>query len=489
MRYQTSIFAALFLMAVAARGAEPPAAKPDKASASMPTAEVDADTQKVLREINSLNAYQRPNLPLKLEDRYAHTPDDVTPHGEAKPDKKHFLLQMEYAGPGRAIPEPDELTSVKIGFLGPIYPTVSVATGGKSHEETLGKRMLKGCELAIAEANARGGYLKRKIPFELVVKNDNGLWGSSGEEIINLSYIDKVWAILGSIDGANTHIAIRVGLKIEIPIMSSADTDPTFIETNIPWVMRCIGDDRQQSYLLADYIYRKLKYQSVGIVRASNRYGLFGIREIRDASRRIQRPIPTEMAYRVGEEDFSVQLSRLEEAKVDAVVHWGDAEDGARFLNQMRARGMKQPFFACDRCASDEFVKIAGPNAEGVICAYPWNPHRQDSKLEAFREAYRRKFHEEAETYAAHAYDGMNMLIWGIQVAGLNRAKIRDVLAYRTKPWPGVTGDIPLSSCLDDAGEVFLAKYEGGRWRYHSRQDLGLPESPKTVQAQTAQAQ
>jgi ABC-type branched-subunit amino acid transport system substrate-binding protein len=488
MRYQTSIFAALFLMAVAARGAEPAAAKPDKASAPVPTAEVDADTQKVLSEINSLNAYQRPNLPLKLEDRYAHTPDDVTPHGEAKPDKKHFLLQMEYTGPGRAIPEPDDITSVKIGFLGPIRPTVSVATGGKSHEETLGKRMLKGCELAIAEANARGGYLKRKIPFELVVKNDNGLWGSSGEEIINLSYVDKVWAILGSIDGANTHIAIRVGLKIEIPMMSSADTDPTFIETNIPWVMRCIGDDRQQSYLLADYVYRKLKYQSVGIVRASNRYGRFGIREIRDASRRIQRPIPTEMAYRVGEEDFSVQLSRLEEAKVDAVVHWGDAEDGARFLNQMRARGMKQPFFACDRCASDEFVKIAGPNAEGVICGYPWNPHRQDAKLEAFREAYRQKFHEEAETYAAHAYDGMNMLIWGIQVAGLNRAKIRDVLAYRTTPWPGVTGDIPLSSCLDDAGEVFLAKYEGGRWQYHSRQDLGLPELPKTVQ-RTAQAQ
>ena len=27
----------------------------------------------------------------------------------------------------------------------------------------------------------------------------------------------------------------------------------------------------------------------------------------------------------------------------------------------------------------------------------------------------------------------MNMLIWAIQVAGLNRAKIRDVLAYRTQ--------------------------------------------------------
>ena len=63
------------------------------------------------------------------------------------------------------------------------------------------------------------------------------------------------------------------------------------------------------------------------------------------------------MAYRVGDEDFSLQLSRLQEAKVDAVVHWGDAVDGARILNQMRAAGMKQPFFACDRCASDEFVE------------------------------------------------------------------------------------------------------------------------------------
>ena len=258
----------------------------------------------MLDEINSLNAYQRPNLPLKLEDRYAHTADEATPHGQDKPDKKHFLLQMEYAGPGRAIPEPEDVKTVKIGFLGPIYPTVSVATGGKSHEETLGKRMLQGAELAIEHANARGGYLKRKIPFELVVKNDNGLWGSSGEEIINLSYVDNVWAILGSIDGANTHIAIRVGLKIEIPMMSSGDTDPTFIETNIPWVMRCIGDDRQQSYLLADYLYRKLDFRNVGIVRASNRYGRFGIREIRDTSRRIQRPIPTEMAYRVGRGGF-----------------------------------------------------------------------------------------------------------------------------------------------------------------------------------------
>ncbi len=453
-----------------------------------PPFEVDAETLRVLEESYRAGAYGTPNIPLKTDENYAHTPRDLEPFRHVQPHKRHFLVQMEYTGPGRAIPEPKDVKTVKIGFIGPIEPTVSVATGGKSHEEDLGIPMLQGCQLAIEQANAAGGYLRRKIPFELVVKNDNGLWGSSGNVIIDLAYKDEVWAILGTIDGANSHIAIRVGLKIEIPMMNTGDTDPTFIETNIPWVFRCIGDDRQQCYLLADYLYRKLKFKRVAIIRASNRYGRFGVREIRDASRRMQNPVPVEMAYRLTEEDFTAQLERIKASQCEAVVHWGDAEHGAKILNQMRAMGMNQPFFACDRCCSDQFVKLAGKNAEGVVCAYPWNPDRKDPKLDAFRQAYRKRFGTEAETYAAHAYDGMNMLIWAIQVAGLNRARIRDVLAYRTKPWPGVTGDIPFSAVLDDMGEVYLARYENGRWRYYSREDLQIPRGPQRAPGDRGEA-
>jgi ABC-type branched-subunit amino acid transport system substrate-binding protein len=383
---------------------------------------------------------------------------------------------MEYTGPGRAIPEPEDLESVKIGFIGPIMSTVSVATGGMSHEEPLGIQMLRGARLAVEEANAGGGYLKRNLPFELVIANDNGLWGSSGNEIVKMAYKDKVWAILGTIDGANSHIAIRVALKAEIVMLNTGDTDPTFIETNIPWVVRGISDDRQQGYLLVDYIYRKLGYTRVGIIRSNNRYGRFGVRELRDGSRRLGHPISQEMTYQLGLEDFSLQLDRLERANVEAIVHWGDAEDGARVLNQMRARGMTQPFFASDRSVTDTFVRIAGENAEGVVCAYPWNPERRDERLETFRRAFSERFGVEPDTYAAHGYDGMNMLVWAVQVAGLNRAKMRDVLAYRSKPWPGVTGDIVLSASLDDVGEVFLTRRENGEWKFYSRDDLDIPK-------------
>jgi len=445
------------------------------ADSAEPSVEIGPETREVLRKINSVNAHQVPDLELREDESYAKTTRDFEPFRHVKPYKEHFLLQMEYTGPGRAIPEPENIEAVKLGFIGPIMSTVSVATGGKSHEEPLGIKMLQGARLAIEQANAQGGYLKRDIPFELVISNDNGLWGASGNEIIKMAYKDEVWAILGTIDGANSHIAIRVALKAEVAMMNSGDTDPTFIETNIPWVFRCISDDRQQGYLLVDYMYRKLGFKRVGIVRANNRYARFGVREIRDGSRRLGKPVVLEMSYKLGIEDFSLQLERLQAENLDAVVHWGDALEGAKILNQMRAMGMKQPYFACDRCLSEEFVETAGANSEGVICTYPWNPTGRNKKLEEFRNAFRQRFGEEAETFAAHAYDGMNMVIWAVQVAGLNRAKIRDVLAHRARPWEGATGDIMLSAALDDVGDVYLAKREDGQWKFYSREDLQIP--------------
>jgi branched-chain amino acid transport system substrate-binding protein len=436
----------------------------------------DAKLQEVLAKIEAAGAYDIPDLDLRKDPNYANTSVDVEPFGGTKPFKENFLSQLTYWGAGRAKPEPEGLSTVKVGFIGPIMQTVSVATGGKSHEEALGIPMLQGSRLAIEEWNARGGYLRRRIPFELVVSNDNGLWGSSGNEIIKQAYTDGVWGMLGTIDGANSHIAIRVALKAELVMINSGDTDPTFIETNIPWVVRVIGDDRQQTYLLTDYWYRKLGLKRVAIIRASNRYGRFGVREIRDSARRMGRPVPIEMAYKVGQKDFRLEVERVKNSNPDAVVHWGDAVEGALVLNTMREMGMTQPFFGCDRTVSEDFVKIAGRNAEGVVATYPWDPTRTSARLARFRKAYKERYGVEAGTYAAHAYDGMNLLLWSIQVAGLNRAKIRDVIAHMPHPWPGVTGDILLSACLDDVGETTLARFEGGRWSFKTRAAMQVPQ-------------
>ena len=66
--------------------------------------------------------------------------------------------------------------------------------------------MLHGAQLAIDEANARGGYGGK--PFRLMVHNDAAIWGASSNEIVKMVYDEKVWAMLGSISGDSTHIAL-----------------------------------------------------------------------------------------------------------------------------------------------------------------------------------------------------------------------------------------------------------------------------------------
>jgi len=411
----------------------------------------------------------------KKTDNYGRTPAEYYPFGKfTNPYKRFFLDPLEYRGYGRNLPEPQNVESVKIGFLGPIAPTVSVATGGSSYEQTLGRKMLQGAKLAIEQANEKGGYAGYrggKIPYELVVRNDNGLWGASGNEIIHLAYKDDVRAILGTIDGANSHIAIRVALKIEIPVMNTGDTDPTFTETAIPWVFRCISDDRQMCYLLADYVFKTLKLTRVAALRANNRYGRIGIDEFRDASTRMGHPFLAELNYPVGDTDFTTQLRRIKALNPEAVITYGDAPESALILKQMRAMGMNQWFIGSDRMVSPEFVKIVGDNPGKVAAGYPYNPESSDPKYLEFKRLFKKRFGEAPDTYAAHAYDGMSMLIAAIETAGLNRAKIRDELA-NIKQFHGVTGQKEFNAVFNNITPACLAVLENGRWTFHTHREI-----------------
>src|SRR3990172_4850880 len=102
--------------------------------------------------------------PNPVQENYGKTPQEYVPYGRfTQPYKRFFLEPLEYTGYGRHIPEPEKVETVKIGFIGPIMKTLSVATGGESHEEVLGLKMLQGARLAIDQANAKGGY-RGRIP-------------------------------------------------------------------------------------------------------------------------------------------------------------------------------------------------------------------------------------------------------------------------------------------------------------------------------------
>ncbi len=411
--------------------------------------------------------------------RYANMPDEAVPYRRfTKPYWEWFVdaNTLAYYGAARSRPdgEVSQMSEVAIGFLGPLE---------NNPESVFGIQMLHGAQLAIDEANVQGGYKGK--PFALKLHNDSALWGASSKEIVKMLFEENCWAMLGSIDGQSTHVALRVALKLEVPIVDTGTTDPTVTETRIPWIIHNFPDDRQQSYALADYVFKQLKLKRIGVLRTQTRYARLGIAKFDDEARRMGHQVILEVKFERGDKDFSKQLRMMREARIEGLMIWGEFSEAALILKQMRAMGMKQPVFAGSRVAYPELLEAAGPAAEGLVATVGMEPSRADEKWQGFRDRYRQKFNAEPDPYAAYAYDGMSMMIAAIQKAGLNRGRIMDAFRdYQTKTYDGVAGRVLFDHTLNNVARVTMAQVRDGKFVYWKAADRQPAQPAKNATAE-----
>jgi branched-chain amino acid transport system substrate-binding protein len=405
---------------------------------------------------------------------YAGAPDDLRPYSKfQRPYYEHYNDLIEYNGAARDLPDPDltTLDEIRIGFLAPLYD---------HPDQVLGNRMLDGAKLAIDEANAAGGYCNK--PFRLVTHNDydnwqnsapagagvskdSAIWGSASNDAVRMVYDDKVWAMFGSISSESTHIALRLTLKAETPIVNSASTDPTIPETTIPWYFTDLQDDRVQGYTLARHIYTELGLKRVAILRVNDRYGRFGVLKFRDASRRLGHPVVIEQKFMKSDTDYRRALGVIQDSRADAIVLWSDIGPAAEILKEMRELGMKQRVFGSHRTIGDELLKLAGPAAEGFEAVYPYDPSQRTQKWADFNSHFEAAYHQKPDHFAALAYDAMQVLLQSICRAGLNRGRIRDALTGVTE-YDGVTGHMVFDPNCKNISPLFLGTVHDGKITY-----------------------
>lgn len=384
---------------------------------------------------------------------YGATPKELQPYNRShEPYRTFYTDPLPYNGPGRTLAEPDDLDSIAIGLIAP---------EGDMVESANGIALRRGVEMAIADANAAGGH--QGLPFRIVMRRDQALWGSSSNTVIDLAYREKVWAILGSIDANTSHVALRVALKAEVPMLNVGSGDPTMTETGIPWVARCTPDDRQTGYALANLLFGDMDLSQVVVLRSNDRYGRFGIREFRDAARRLGRPLPLEVQFPPDEQDFTSALQRVEKANPQALVLWGRAPEAARALIQLRARGMNMPVVGTDRMASRLFLELAGESAEGIIATSWLAPQRDEPAWNQFRQRWQEHHNEEPEAFAAYGYDAAGLVVAAVRRGGLNRARIRDEI-MSLRQYQGVAGPVEMSPTANSITPPHLVQVEGGRF-------------------------
>jgi branched-chain amino acid transport system substrate-binding protein len=369
----------------------------------------------------------------------------------AKPERVFFTTPNTYNGPGRESREFEGDPEIRLGLLAPL----------DGPAKAYGIEMQRGALLAVKQRNEKGGCRGKSV--KLFSRDDKGTMSDAANGAVALVHDDRVLAILGTVHSGNTHVLARVALKMEVPCITSVSTDPTITQHSIPWVFRCLVDDTPQGRAIGKYLFETKKYTKVCTMWFNNKYGRMGIQEVRNIARRLGHPVLYDLSFNSGDKDFTTQLSKVKESGAEALVLWGLYKEIAAIVKQARDMGVQAELIGGDGFVSSTFLEYAGPAAEGVVATFPYDVDAPMAENRAFVEAFTKEYGHAPDSFGAHGYDAMSVLLAAVEKGGQNRARVRDALAETTE-FPGVTGPVTFNNVGNDKRKPPLARVQNGKF-------------------------
>jgi branched-chain amino acid transport system substrate-binding protein len=357
--------------------------------------------------------------------------------------------QTEYVGPGRDEPPPAELSAVRIGYFGP----------GDPQHASYGD-LWRAARSAVELANREGGY--RGVPFRLVAAWSDDPWGAGVKELVRLIYEERVWAVIGGVDGDTTHLAEQVVLKARVPLVSPVSTDKSVNLANVPWVFSLAPGDHLLAPPLADEIMACAGPDDFVLVASDEHDARALTAELRAALRARQGGPRFQHTCPPSEPRVVELVAEILKQPPGAVVIIADAADSARLIRVLRSQRYGGRVLGGPALGRQAFLPQAGVAAEQAVfpLLYADSASSAGPRLESARCDYA----------TAHTFDAVSLTIAAIRRAGLNRARIQDAIRA-LDGWTGLTGPVDWDKLGSNTRPVRLGVISGGRL---------VPRSPET---------
>jgi branched-chain amino acid transport system substrate-binding protein len=179
--------------------------------------------------------------------------------------------------------------------------------------------------------------------------------------------------------------------------------------------------------------------------------------------------------YGAGDTDMTAQLAKIKASSAQAVLNAGFGQGPAIVTRNYRQVGLTLPLYQSHGVASREFIKLAGPAAEGVrlpaaaLLVSDLLPAGDAQKpiVTAYRKAYEDKFKTDVSTFGGHAYDGLMLAVHAIKAAGsVDKARLRDAIEG-TRGYVGTGGVVNMSQSDHmglDLSAFRMLEVSNGNW-------------------------
>ena len=320
----------------------------------------------------------------------------------------------------------------------------------------LGDPELKTIQMYVEDINKKGGLLGRQIQF---VHYDDGSDANKANGFAKrLIEDDNVDIIVGGTTTGATMSMVPLVERAGVPFISLAGA-VVIIEPVKKQVFKTPHTDR----MAAEKVFEDMKKRGitkVALLSETSGFGQSGKKETEGVAAKYGITLVANETYGPKDTDMSPQLTKIRNtAGVQGVFIFGLGQGPAIATKNYKQLGITLPLYHAHGVASQEFIKLAGPAAEGV--RLPASALLVADKLDAkdpqkavvtnYTNAYQQRWKSDVSAFGGHAYDGLMIAVDAIKRAGsTDKAKVRDAIEA-TKGYVG-TGGIVNMSATDHMG-------------------------------------
>jgi branched-chain amino acid transport system substrate-binding protein len=332
--------------------------------------------------------------------------------------------------------------------------TIAVAAPLTGSEAVSGRQMTDGATLAVADINAAGGVLGRKLKFTV---NDDACDPKQARSVAEKVAGAKVSFVVGHFCSASSIAASEVYADANIAQISPASTATKFTEGRLWNVARVCGRDDQQGPAAAAHIMKAFAGKNIAILHDKNTYGKGLADETKKALNAAGFREKMFESFNRGDVDFSAIVSRLKREQIDLVYVGSYPQEAGLLLRQMREQGLKTVLMAGDALYDRAFASITGPEADGALFTFGPDPRRNPAAKAVVDRFVANKV--DPEGYTLHTYAAIQ--VWAQAVAKAGATDARKVMqTIKAGEWDTVMGKLS----FDAKGDIKQTGYVLWKW-------------------------
>ncbi len=380
------------------------------------------------------------------------------------------ILLMALGGCGRE-------EQAQVGFMGPL-------SGPKSQ---FGISVRNGIELAVREVNATGGIRGRRV--RLLIEDDRGELEEVAASFARLMRRGNVCAVIGEVTSSASLLVAAACESVKVPMITPSATSPRVTGTGRFVFKVCFGDPFQGE-AIARFCASNLGFRRAAILSdKESEYSQGLSQRFKDVFYELGGDVVAERFFAEGDVDFQRQLLEIDAADPQILFVPCYYTEAALIARQAVESDVGVPIIGGDGWDSKELLTIGGEAVNGsYFVGHFWKGDAQEP-IKRFVEAYRGRFGEDPDGFAALGYDSALMLVEALQRLALRapvsfsaisagrgvtisateletaRDSLRQVIS-ETSDLTGVTGVITLDEQGNAVKPAKFFKIEDGEFKY-----------------------